>query len=66
MSYADVYCRRCKSSMHVSCRLSGEPDREVLTGAVMKCTKCKRVVTIMQLTEYKVASQVDSEGKWYR
>ena len=52
--------------MHVSCRLSGNPDSELLTGAVMKCYRCKRVITIMKLTEGKVTAEADSEGKFFR
>ncbi len=66
MNYIDVYCKRCKSSMHITCRLSGKPDRELLNGVIMKCSKYKRVITFMKLTEDMVPSQVNSEGKWYR
>ena len=66
MSHVDLYCKKCRSSMHVSCRLSGKPDSELLTGAVMKCNRCKRVITIMKLTEGKVTSEADSEGKFFR
>ncbi len=43
--------------MHVSCKLSGDSDQELLTGAIMKCYRCKRVITIMKLTEGKVATE---------
>ena len=66
MSRVDLYCKKCRSSMYVSCRLSGDMDQELLTGAVMKCYRCKRVITIMKLTEGKVASEVDSTGKLFR
>ena len=66
MSRVDLYCKKCRSSMHVSCRLSGDLDQELLTGAIMKCYRCKRVITIMKLTEGKVASEVDSTGKLFR
>lgn len=52
--------------MHVSCRLSGRPETELLTGAVMKCYRCKRVITIMKLTEGKVIMEAGSEGKFFR
>ncbi len=52
--------------MHVSCNLSGKSDQELLTGAIMKCYRCKRVVTIMKLTEGKVATEADSAGRLFR
>ena len=66
MSHVDLYCKKCRSSMHVSCRLSGRPETELLTGAVMKCYRCKRVITIMKLTEGKVIMEAGSEGKFFR
>jgi hypothetical protein len=66
LSCVDLYCKKCRSSMHVSCNLSGKSDQELLTGAVMKCYRCKRVITIMKLTEGKVATEADSAGRLFR
>ena len=66
MSRVDLYCKKCRCSMHVSCKLSGDSDQELLTGAVMKCYRCKRVITIMKLTEGKVATEADSAGRLFR
>ena len=65
MQFVDLYCKNCKSSMHVSCRLSGKPEQELLTGAVLKCYRCKRVIRIMKLTEGFVIAESD-KGKIFR
>lgn len=66
MSCVDLYCKKCRSCMHVSCNLSGKSDQELLTGAVMKYYRCKRVITIMKLTEGKVTTEADSAGRLFR
>ena len=49
------YCSKCRSSMRLSYRLTGTPEREVLPGAVLKCGKCKRTTVnhINNILEYE-------------
>ena len=66
MQQIDLYCKNCKCSMHVSYRLSGQSSKLLLDGAIMKCFRCKRVITIRGLTEGGLEAGADSQGKYYR
>ena len=66
MERIDLYCKNCKSSMHVSYRLSGQSGKLLLDGAIMKCFRCKRVIMIKGLTEGRLMAGADSYGKYYR
>ena len=66
MKQVDFYCSRCKCSMKVSYTISGDPDALELKGIVMKCHTCKKVVTLMKITEGQVVAHADSQGRLYR
>ena len=66
MKQVDFYCNRCKCSMKVSYTLSGDPDALVLKGIMMKCHRCRKVVTLMNFTEGQVVAHADSHGRLYR
>lgn len=66
MKQVDFYCNRCKCSMKVSYTLSGDPDALVLKGIMMKCHRCRKVVTLMNFTEGQVVAHADSNGRLYR
>lgn len=60
------YCSKCRSSMRLSYRLTGTPEREVLPGAVLKCGKCKRTTVIEDVTEKKALLLSDKKGRVFR
>ncbi len=60
------YCYKCRSCMRLSYRLTGTPERAVLPGAVLKCSKCKRKITIDNVTEKDIVEGSDREGKYFR
>ena len=62
----ELYCKRCKSSLHIFYRLSGTPEREVLPGIEMKCPKCSRIMTMKQFTERDLLSRIQKTGKVFR
>ena len=60
------YCSKCRSSMRLSYRLTGTPEREVLPGVVLKCGKCKRVIIIKDFTEKEAVTVSGKNGKVFR
>ena len=67
MQEVEFYCRKCKKSMKMSYRLSGDDNAPVMNGIMIRChtNKCTRVVTLRNFTEGHVRNMVDTRGKVY-
>lgn len=60
----DLYCRRCRKSLHVAYELTGNPDSPVLPNITMKCSCCTRTMVFKKYTESHLAGHTKS-GKYY-
>lgn len=63
MQQIDFYCKKCKCSTRISYFPSGEPETPVMTGIMIKCHTCKRVMTMKKFTEGMVVAQARKDGK---
>ena len=65
MQQVDLYCKKCKKSMKMSYRVSGDKDAPVLTGITIRChtNKCTRVVMLKNFTEGRLLEQADAKGR---
>ena len=62
--YIDLYCRRCRKSLHVNYELTGDPDSPVLPNITMKCGCCTRTMVFKKYTEGILAGRTKS-NKYY-
>ncbi len=60
----DLYCRRCRRSLHVSYDVTGDPDAPVLPNVVIKCIRCTRVMNVKNYTEHQILEHTKN-NKYY-
>ena len=65
MQIVDLYCKKCKCSTKVSYALSGDARTPVLTGVIIKCHTCKRVMVLKNFTEGEVVARTTKVGKLF-
>jgi len=59
----DFYCNTCKCSLHMSMEETGNPDRIVMDGLAMKCTRDKRVIRLKNYTEGRILAHATKDNK---
>ncbi len=60
----DLYCRRCRKSLHMSYELTGDIESPVLPNIIMKCACCNRVLTFRHYKESQIVQHMKGE-KYY-
>ena len=60
----DLYCKRCRKSLHVAYELTGDMESPVLLNITMKCTCCTRVVTFKNYKERQIVERMKND-KYY-
>ena len=67
MGKVDFYCNNCKKSMKMSYEITGNPNKLVMSGVIIRCHthKCIKVVTQKKYTEGQLAEQVTNDVKVY-
>jgi hypothetical protein len=67
MRKVDFYCNNCKKSMKMSYEITGNPNKLVMSGVIIRCHthKCIKVVTLKKYTEGQLAEHVTNDGKVY-
>ncbi len=56
----ELYCRRCRKSMHITYAFSGDEEAPVLPNVTIKCVHCKRV---MEFKKYREKDLMKYAGK---
>jgi len=65
MRIIEFHCRKCKCSMHMSYGITGDENKNVMDGIILKCKKCKKVSMMKKYTEGKIAAGADKNDKYY-
>ena len=67
MQEISFYCKKCKKSMRMSYRLSGNDDAPFLSGMTFKChtNRCTRVVRLKNYTEKQIRTMADAMDRYY-
>ena len=67
MQEINFFCKKCKKSLKMSYKLSGNDNTPALNGIMVRChtNKCTRVVTLKNFTEGQIKERTDSFGKCY-
>lgn len=67
MRKVDFYCNNCKKSMKMSYEITGNPNKLVMSGVIIRCHthKCIKVVTLKKYTEGQLVEHVTNDGKVY-
>ena len=60
----DLYCRRCRKSLHIAYEPTGDPDFPVLSNITMKCAHCARVMEFKGYRERQIMERAKSD-KYY-
>ena len=60
----DLYCRRCRRSLHVSYDVTGDPESLVLPHVTIKCACCNRVMIFKNAHEEQIVAHLKN-GKYY-
>lgn len=60
----DLYCKRCRKSLHVAYELTGDMESPVLPNITMKCTCCTRVMTFKNYKERQIVERMKN-NKYY-
>lgn len=63
----EFYCKKCKKSLGVSYKTTGDENALVLSGIIMKCPtrKCIRTVACKKLTEGDILARIDKNNRIY-
>ena len=64
MVMVDLYCRRCRRSLHVSYDVTGDPESPVLPHITLKCPYCTRVMSFKRFQESRLVAHM-KDGKYY-
>lgn len=67
IKYIDFYCKNCKKSMKMSYEITGNPNKLVMSGVIIRCHthKCIKVVTLKKYTEGQLVEHMTNDGKIY-
>lgn len=60
----DLYCRRCRKSLHITYKLSGNLESPVLPNITIKCACCTRVLIFKNANEEQIVAHMKN-GKCY-
>ena len=60
----DLYCRRCRKSLHISYKLTGDPQSPVLPNITLKCGCCTRVMMLRNFKEHHILEHL-KDNKYY-
>lgn len=60
----DLYCRRCRKSLHIMYKLSGNLESPVLPNITIKCAQCTRVMSAKNYTEHQILEHTKN-SKYY-
>lgn len=65
MRIVEFYCKKCKGSMHMSYGMTGDKNRQVMDGMIIKCARCKKVIIMKKCTEGMIERNTDTNNKLY-
>lgn len=65
MQEIEFYCKKCRCSMHMSYIVTGNKEKQVMDGIVLKCRTCKKVSVMKKYTEGLFVAGADKLGKYY-